>query len=177
MTEMADDPRTPQMSAIETLHNALVDFTNCVGNSVEGVCSFGLTIGENYVPFDPDPDEDCDDEDESAGADCSQLWVRVMDVSEKPGQPQGFDGSSCADVMLYQLEVGILRCLHIPEGGEAPTTSEVLNQALQAMTDMNDIRCAALACEVDATLVVGSWTPLGPQGGQHGGVWTFTMEL
>ena len=42
------------------------------------ICSIGWTIGDSYVPFDPDDgDETCDDEEVY----CSQAWVRLTDVT------------------------------------------------------------------------------------------------
>jgi hypothetical protein len=102
----------------DALQMALIGFTGCVGEAVSDICSYGLTIGETYVPFDPDP-----------------------------------------------------------EDGEAPTASDVLVAATQAMADMQAIMCAALGCEVWDAIEVGEWSPSGPLGGQYGGIWTFTVEL
>lgn len=153
----------------DRLNTALVGFTGCIGEAVADICSYGLTIGENYVPFDPDPEDECED-DEVA---CSQVWVRVMGVV-----PTGTEawGGDCATVLRLDLEVGILRCLEIPEGGEAPTASDMLVGAIQSITDMNAIFCAAMDCEVWESINAGQWTPSGPMGGQYGGVWTFTVE-
>ena len=166
MSDIADDA-TPA----EKINNALVAFTGCIGEALADICSYGLTIGDSYVPFDPDPDDECD-EDEAA---CSQMWVRVTGVD--PDTTESFDGDDCTSVMVIGLEVGVLRCIEIPEGGEAPLASDVLVAATQAMDDMNTIYCAALACEVWDAINIGSWTPAGPMGGQYGGVWTFTVEV
>lgn len=151
------------------LHDALLAFTGCVGEAVEDICSYGLTIGDAYVPFDPDPDDDCD-EDEAI---CSQIWVRVMSVL--PRTTDSWEGD-CASVLTLDIEVGVLRCIEIPEDGEAPTASDVMEAALQSMTDMNAIYCAAMGCEVWDSIEVGQWSPMGPMGGQYGGTWTFTVE-
>lgn len=164
---MSETPLGSDESPADRLMDALVDFTACVGESLEQMCSYGLTIGEDYVPFDPDPDEDCD-------VSCSQAWVRVTGVT--PIAEEGWSGD-CATVLSIGLEVGVLRCLEIPDDGEAPTASDVLMAASQAMTDMNSIFCAAMACEVWESINVGTWTPSGPLGGQYGGIWTFTVEL
>jgi hypothetical protein len=98
-----------------------------------------------------------------------------MNVSPAPS-PEGWDGD-CALTLRLDLEVGVLRCIEIEEDGEAPTASDVLAAAVQAMTDMNAILCAAMACEVWDAINVGQWTPSGPLGGQYGGTWTFTVEI
>lgn len=158
----------------EALFAALAGFTTCVGSAVQPICSYGLTIGETYVPFDPDPDdEDNCDADEHA---CSQLWVRVTGVDLKE-MPESFEGDSCGTALEVGLEVGVLRCVNIPEDGEAPTATDVMVSAFEAMTDMRAIMCAALGCDVWQHIIVGSWSPEGPMGGQAGGLWTFTVEI
>lgn len=159
--------------AAEALNEALAGFTGCVGEALDDICSYGLTIGETYVPFDPDPEDDCPEED----AACSQAWVRVMSAQPIYKEDSFDDGDGCASVMSLTLEVGVLRCLDIPEGGEAPTASDVLVASMQAMVDMKAIYCAAMACEVWDSITSGTWVPNGPLGGQYGGIWTFDVEV
>lgn len=164
------DEQVPGEAGADRLNEALVGFTGCMGSALDGICSYGLTIGDSYVPFDPDDDDDCD-EDEAV---CSQVWVRVADVT--PTNSQGWD-DDCASVMVLNLEVGVLRCIEIAGKGEAPSASEVLAAAMQAMSDMNRLYCAAMGCEVWAAIESGSWVPLGPEGGQYGGTWSFTVTV
>lgn len=168
MSTTPEEPTTPD----ERLHEALVGFTGCIGEAIEGICSYGLTIGAEYVPFDPDPEDECEDDE----ALCSQMWVRVVDV-QPTAVPDSFEAGGCYASLRLNLEVGVIRCLEIPEGGEAPTASDVLVAAMQAMTDMNTIFCAAMNCEVWDEINAGQWSPLGPLGGQNGGTWTFSVIL
>lgn len=154
----------------ERLNEAIVAFTGCIGEALEDICSYGWTIGESYVPFDPDEDEDCEADD----AVCSQAWVRVVSVD--PVMNDSWE-DGCGLVLRLELEVGVIRCLEIPEDGEAPTASDVLIAAMQSMDDMNAILCAALGCEVWNSVDVGQWLPDGPLGGQYGGTWSFTVEI
>lgn len=158
------------------LNTALVAFTGCVGESLDDLCSYGLTIGETYVPFDQDEDEeDCSDDD---GYICSQAWVRVESATA-PGNPS-WDGQ-CATGLQLVLEVGVKRCFQIE--AEAPTASDVMGAALQSMDDMNRILCAALSCEdadgqpVFDSIQSNEWVPMGPLGGEYGGIWIFTVTL
>lgn len=153
-----------------TLSEALLAFTGCIGEALVDICSYGLTIGETYVPFDPDPEDGCED-DEVA---CSQAWVRVMGVQAEH-QGDSF-GGECAGLLRIDIEVGVLRCIAVPEGGEAPAASDVLRGSLKALNDMNTMYCSAMNCEVWDSIESGQWTPLGPTGGQFGGIWTFTVE-
>lgn len=161
----------PEPRAGDHINTALVAFTGCIGEAVPDICSYGLTIGDSYVPFLPD-EGDCEDDDDEM---CSQVWVRVVSVDI--ASTEGFNGGDCASVMRLELEVGIIRCIEIPEGGEAPTASDVLAAAIQANHDMNAIYCAAMGCEVWDAINAGQWVPEGPQGGQYAGVWTFTVEI
>lgn len=184
---MTDTPtETPQNRRLE---DAIVAFTRCIAQAVPDICSYGWTVGEAYVPFNPDENEDCPEDI----VQCEQLWVRVENVVPVTINEGGFGGDTCAVDLRVNLEVGIMRCFVIPEEGEAPTTSEVLGGALLSMSDMRAIMCAALTCKRPATeweqgdaegmvdiwesIELGTWVPLGPLGGQYGGVWTFTVEL
>lgn len=149
---------------------ALLAFVSCVGEALDDICSYGLTVGETHVPFDPDPDEECDTEE----AACSQVWVRVTGIT--PDVTDSWSGD-CATVLRIGLEVGVVRCFMIPEGGEAITASEATASALLAMDDMKALHCAAMNCEVWESISAGDWNPFGPLGGQFGGIWTFTVEL
>lgn len=157
----------------EILLDALLGFTGCIGDALLDVCSVGLTYGDSYVPFDPDPDDELCETDEQL---CSQAWVRVTDVAPAPGTLETWVGD-CAIELVVGLEVGVLRCVEIPEDGEAPTATDALSAAMTALRDMNDIHCAAMNCEVWASINSGGWSPMGPLGGQHGGVWTFSVTI
>lgn len=166
----------------EQINAALVGFTGCVGSALDGICSYSLTFGEVYVPFQPDEDDQCDEDDDS---DCNQVWVRVTDVSVGYDE-KGFDANPAADgscegacggTFRFGLEVGVLRCYPPPAEGEAPTATDVLSYAMQSMIDMSALYQAAMQCEVWESISVGQWQPEGPFGGQYGGFWNFTVEL
>lgn len=168
---MSETPDEPDLG-LSHLQAALVEFTGCIGSALANICSYGLTIGESYVPFDPDPEDECEDEE----AMCSQVWVRVAST-DVTNVTSGFEAGGCGGSMAVVLEVGVKRCIAIAEGGEAPTTSEVLVAALQAMDDMQKLYCAAMGCKVWDGITVGQWVPFGPAGGEYGGTWNFTVEI
>lgn len=155
---------------LDGLEAALVNFTGCVGTALDDICSYGLTVGDAYVPFDPDEEDECGEGE----AECSQVWVRVMGSGITNLLPSW--SGDCGGTMQLQLEVGVIRCIEIEEGGEAPTATTVLGAALQAMEDMNALYCAAMNCEVWESIEAGEWQPIGPFGGQYGGIWTFVVE-
>jgi len=178
MTEMLGSDETPP-TPTDRLNEALIAFTGCVGEALDEICSYGLTIGDSYMPFAPDDDEDQCTEEEFA---CSQAWVRVMSVAPT-GESQGW-GGDCALTLRLELEVGVLRCIEVASNGAAPTATDVLLASMQAMEDMNRILCAAVSCNWESTgehvfanLLVGQWTPASAIGGQYGGTWTFSAEF
>lgn len=156
--------------SVSGLEQSLVSFTGCVGMALSDICSYGLTVGDAYVPFDPDEEDEC----EEGEVECSQVWVRVMGAGITNVGPSW--GGNCGGTMQLQLEVGVIRCIEIEEKGEAPTATTVLGAALQAVEDMNALYCAAMNCEVWESIEAGEWQPIGPLGGQYGGIWTFTVE-
>lgn len=160
-------------SPTNRLNDSLIAFTGCIGEALEDICSYGWTVGDSYVPFDPDPDDECDDEE----AVCAQAWVRVMNVTPT-GEVDSW-GGDCGGTLSIDLEVGVLRCIEVMEDGAAPTASQVLVAAAQSMADMKAIYCAAMGCEEAqwAAINAGQWVPTGPLGGQYGGLWTFSVEL
>lgn len=168
MTILGSDEIEP--TADDRLHDALIGFTGCIGEALDDVCSYSLTIGDSYVPFSPDPEDQCEEGEEA----CSQAWVRVTGIT--PKADSSWEGS-CALVLEIGLEVGVLRCMEIPEEGHAPEATEVMASALQSMADMRKILCAAMNCEVWNSIEAGTWQPHGPLGGQFGGSWDFTVEF
>lgn len=166
---------TPPPDKAGNLNEALVAFTGAIGTALYKICSYGLTYGDTYVPFMPDEiDNTCSDEEEAL---CSQAWVRVVEVHPTPGAAESWNGGDCAIELSVTLEVGTVRCVSIPEGGEAPTVTDALSAALQANEDMLTIHCAAMSLEVWSSISSGTWTPHGPMGGQYGGIWTFTVTI
>lgn len=162
-----------QPSMATQLNDRLIEFAASMGAAVD-ICSWGLTVGDSYVPFNPDPDDDCDEDMLADGVACSQVWVRVMNMT--PLSVNTF-GGDCAVEWRIGLEVGVLRCFGIEEDGEAPDASDVLVAATGAMEDMGAIMEAALDTEIWDKVELGEWGPVGPLGGQYGGIWTFVAYV
>lgn len=172
MTQTPNDPGSVSGNE-DRLTDALLRFLTCMGAAVPDVCSYGLTIGEQYVPFDPDPEDDCElIEDEMP---CEQLWVRVTGVA--PEIKESFGGGACTATLNIGIEVGILRCFAARDNGEAPTATETMLAALKAMDDMQALYCGIMNCAVWDSVTVGEWHPEGPLGMQHGGTWSLTATL
>jgi hypothetical protein len=182
MSEMVLGSDEQPTTLADRIHAALVGFTACIGTSLEGICSYSLTFGDTYIPFMPNEDDDCDTDE-----DCNQAWVRVTGVTvaydddkgwdKTPGGDGGPCDGTCGGTFSIGLEVGVLRCYEVPEGGEAPTADLVLASAMQSVEDMSAIYLAAMNCEEWESIDTQGWNPEGPLGGQYGGWWNFTVEL
>jgi len=179
MTELGSD-EVPNTLA-DRINTALVAFTGCIGESLDEICSYSLTFGEAYVPFKPDEDDECEEDYE-----CNQAWVRVTGIEVRfadkgfdstPGGDTGKCEGACGGDFEIGLEVGVLRCYHVPEKGEAPDATDVMAMALQQMEDMAALFGAAMNCEVWESIDPGQWNPEGPLGGQYGGYWNFSVQL
>lgn len=170
---------TPPEGDLDIL-DALTAFTTAVGTALDDMCSYSLTVGEAYVPFGPDEDDEDVPEECEPGEDgsvCSQAWVRVMGAQIINVAEQSFESGSCGGEVQLTLEVGALRCFGIPEDGEAPSATDVMAAAFQAIVDMQTIYCTAMSTEVWTKITAGTWVPNGPLGGQYGGVWTFDVVV
>lgn len=174
--EQIADCQSEALVRDERLHTGLIEFMASVGSALD-ICSYGLIIGDSYVPFDPDEDEEEECVDEDYGFACEQAWVRVAQATPTGGVDTF--GGMCGQEMVLNLEVGVLRCLPIPEKGAAPKASDMLVATLQSMDDMNAMYRGAMGVDDDLfdEIVAGDWSPVGPLGGQYGGIWTFTVTL
>ena len=122
---------------------------------------------------------------EVAWDDCceGQLWVRVTSVSQAYITPRGGGAaaSQCQPVRWdLSLAVGILRCAAVlDDDGNAPTPRAITADAAEMVEDMGSLADAVI-CHDSTDLervTLGSWTPLGPQGGCHGGEWAVTATV
>jgi hypothetical protein len=69
------------------------------------------------------------------------------------------------------IEVGALRCFPILEDGEILAPNDMNHLAAEQMQDAHALYRALLCCDAPS-MVVQAWTPLGPEGGCVGGMWT-----
>lgn len=116
---------------------------------------------------------------------CGQLWTRL--VSSYPSQnfPEA-DGLPHAEELSWavSVEVGLVRPAPIVRevAGEAvlPTAAEEQDAASVAVVDAAILREALLnryAAVEDVAIVLGTFTPFGPDGGIVGGVITATVQV
>lgn len=128
--------------------------------------------------------------DAPAWDDCceGQLWVRLITMfpTGNPFPLPDVRAGSCKPTMLGStLGVGVLRCAAVvDEAGNAPAADTITNEALGATADAMIVLEALKCCVGDLTddqtsnalaIMLGTWTPLGVEGGCVGGEWTLTL--
>lgn len=88
---------------------------------------------------------------------------------------------TCAVEYDVTVEIGILRCAPgLGEDGELPTMPEQLAASMQQQFEMGlmhkVLSCCATTASFDGPAING-YTPVGPDGGCVGGVWTATWRF
>jgi len=93
---------------------------------------------------------------------------------------------SCKPTMIGStIAVGVLRCTPTQDsGGGAPPAADLTANTLEVTADASILLEAIKCCLADLTddqasnaqqIVLGSWTPLGPEGVCVGGEWSITI--
>lgn len=107
-------------------------------------------------------------------------WVRMATAWPSTSFPnQSIQPNNCAAPLALGLEMGVMRPAAVPEafGKEVSLPSDVdqLSETLQMLADMRAMKRAiqSLDDQVDVVLL-GGYTPLGPEGAAVGGIWTFS---
>lgn len=135
-------------------------------------CFCGIVPGEaavqDYVG------DDC-------GAACGMAWVRLTTAYPAVGVGQPIQRlGNCASSLGYEVEIGVMRCISAgDEAGNAPSPEELLAATKEQMSDMAAVVRAVSCCDgiSGKDFILGTYTPLGPEGGVVGGVWTVQMIL
>lgn len=100
-------------------------------------------------------------------------WVRLVNAfpsNEFPTVESTLRGS-CQAPLAAELEIGVLNCAPgITSTGVLPTQEQQFEATRLQIATMAAVRRAIVCCEVD-TLLLGSYTPIGPDGGLVGGSW------
>jgi len=105
-----------------------------------------------------------------------QLWSRVVVVEPFIGRQSG--ASLPCGVLYWNVRValGIIRCAHtLTDSGNAPAAHLVAQDGQEMLRDLAVLQEVVL-CHPQTRSIL-NWTPLGPQGGCHGGEWQFTISV
>jgi len=110
----------------------------------------------------------------------SMAWVRHVSTNptiQFPSADLSID--NCASTLAHIIEVGLIRPSPIPESDgrhvDLPDDLTHMNASLQLADDMMLMKDAiARAAKVIDFVILGSYTPVGPEGGAVGGIWSLT---
>lgn len=129
-------------------------------------CFCGVSPGTG---FSPDLIQ-CDTEDA-----CGVAFVQLS--NSYPSQTVGVADQSpgnCGDAIGFDAVIGILRCFPLQPDGSNPPPDVQLQLFRQQMLDMETMRRALTCCDwlPSKNVVVGQYTPVGPEGELLGGSFT-----
>lgn len=103
-------------------------------------------------------------------------YVRLVDSYPSTSFPAANTnpGTSCAAMLVATLEVGLLQCIPISPDGSPLTQAQQYEVTRHQMAGMRAVQQAIACCEIPL-MVLGSYTPQGPQGGLVGGYWQINV--
>lgn len=163
-------PTSALDEVIKALHSCLCAQIEADGH---GVCACIIAVGEAVLADYASSDE--------CGV-CGMGWVRLTEsypsvqlgaANQQPG--------NCEVMLGADFEIGIMRCSPVgDEEGNPPDPSEWAALSEFVAADIDTMRRAILCCNnsLDNTdIMLGQYTPVGPQGGLVGGVWTLAVQV
>lgn len=132
-------------------------------NGVPDVCFCGIVPGDAAVGQYAG---DC-------SVKCGMAWVRMVNLypSQGVGQATMVPGN-CGRAIGIDVELGIMRCISVgDERGNLPSPAELLAATQLQIADALIMHKAVYCCDAlpKQDVIVGEYTPLGPEGGLVGG--------
>ena len=116
----------------------------------------------------------------NCGRKCGMAWVRLDSLypAEAPGVQKAVP-NNCSARIGFDVEIGILRCIKIPERGK-PWPADLTHkssdlQARDAMTMWRAVECCSSIDPQDRLLNI--YSPMGPLGDLVGGSWSLMGVL
>lgn len=103
-------------------------------------------------------------------------YVRLVDAYPSTVFPtaNATPSVSCSAMLVATLEVGLLQCLPINADGRPLTQEQSTEVARLQIAGMRALQQAIACCDLPL-VVLGSYTPQGPQGGLVGGFWQINV--
>jgi len=149
----------------------LTDLVTCLcaqilTDDLPPVCFCGVLPGDEVAL---DYAGDCDDA-------CGMAWVRLTTAypSVSIATPAAIPGN-CAMGIGIEIEMGIVRCLDVGEGGTPPEPESLTASAALQVADLMAMWRAVHCCQSAKDFVIGQYVALGPQGGIVGGTLPMAM--
>lgn len=164
-----EDCDPPGSSALSAL---LLEVAACICATIdpdETFCSCGLAPGTQVAAHLGE----CD-------SGCGQAWVRLVraypadGVGVTPTNP-----SACGTFLGADVEIGVFRCLAVPDNGDPIEAGGLEAAALQQIDDLVTVRAALACCEAlkDVDWALTTYVPHGPRGLIVGGLWNLSLVI
>lgn len=109
---------------------------------------------------------------------CGMVWVRM--VSAYPSTILGaadVSDRNCSKTPGLDVEIGAVRCIPVHSDGTPPTAAEMADVTALQIADMLSIRRALECCVGTRDLILGPYTPYGPEGVLVGGTWLISTQV
>jgi len=106
-------------------------------------------------------------------------WVRLVDAfpSTVFPTPNTTPRASCSAMLVATLEVGLLQCAPtLSPTGAAPDEVQSFEATRLQLAGMRAMHQAIVCCDIDL-MVLGNYTPQGPQGVMVGGTWQINVGV
>lgn len=146
------------MPALAKLRDCLCNELDKSGLSADCDCVLIHGLGTNVAP--PAPGK-------------GFAWVGVTGAFASKDFPNpDVSRSVCATPLAASFVMGVVRCFQVNPRGESG--EDMLRWLDKQMADMQAMRRAILCCGVE-DVSLGTYTPIGPEGGAFGGSWTGTV--
>jgi hypothetical protein len=158
------------MLAPNPIFTTLTELATCLCASIEALgaeepCTCGVVPGEVVAP------DMCDE------SGCGTAWVRLS--ASYPANGVGVPNETlrnCGSGIGYEVELGVIRCVQIMEDDGSGPDAATLQAAVELqLADMKAMYMAINCCSGSKAWIVGSYTPIGPEGGAVGGILTVSM--
>jgi hypothetical protein len=142
----------------------------------DSLCALSIYPGVG-VPFDYAVDPDSD------GCTGGMGWIRMFSAfpSSTYPAPENTLRGSCTAPAAFMVEIGLVRPAGVLtedlEGVTVPSPEEEFDLSMALIDDMMAMREAVLRTKATYTdIILGAWSPTGPDGGAVGGTWTITLS-
>jgi hypothetical protein len=168
---------TPVLPQTSSALAVLTDLAACLCDEIDasglpGTCFCGVVPGDAAAQ---DYAGNCKD------GKCGMAWVRLLGAYPASGvAAQDQTPGNCGAGIGADIEVGIMRCMIVGDAqGNPPTPTQLLDTTALQMADAEAMRRAILCCSTipNHDMLLGTYTPLGPNGGLVGGVWSLSVAF
>lgn len=113
---------------------------------------------------------------ECSGDACGMAWTRLVGASQYETFPVASVDFNCRKYDLYEIEVGVVRCMSTTDNGEPISEAEMLLVVQRQLADERAMRLSLKCCGAEF-IQPRFYTPLGPLGMCVGGLWTAAIGI